>query len=29
MLEGFIEYLVRVNKANKRTRIVMLVFELD
>lgn len=29
MLEGFIEYLVKVNKANKRTRIVLLVFELD
>lgn len=29
MLEGFIEYLVRVDKANKRTRIVMFVIELD
>lgn len=29
MLEDFIEYLVRVDKANKRTRIVMFVIELD
>lgn len=29
MLEGFVEYLVRVDKANKRTRIVMFVIELD
>lgn len=29
MLEGFIEYRVRADKANKRTRIVMFVVELD